>query len=77
MVNNLQNEMNDDVFSKVDNMWMLNEDETWNHLQTSIKSLSEFVSELEENVTKGYDEMFLKINGIGRHGNVFLINAKF
>ena len=64
-INSLQSEMNEGSFDKIDNMWMLNEEDAWTHLQTSVKSLSDFVSQLEENVDNSYDEMFHKINGLG------------
>ena len=64
-INSLQSEMNEGLFDKIDNMWMLNEEDAWTHLQTSVKSLSDFVSQLEENVNNSYDEMFHKINGLG------------
>ena len=65
-INNLQSEMNEGSFNKIDNMWMLNEEDAWTHLQASVKSLSNFVSQLEENVNNSYDEMFHKINGLGK-----------
>ena len=65
-INSLQSEMNEGSFDKIDNMWMLNEEDAWTHLQASVKSLSDFVAQLEENVNNSYDEMFHKINGLGK-----------
>ena len=60
---NLQCEMDGEPLGTVDSTWMLNEEDTWSYIQTSAKSLSALVLQLDERMNSLYDETCLNING--------------
>ena len=60
---NLQCEMDGEPLGTVDRTWMLNEEDTWSYIQTTAKSLSALVLQLDERMNSLYDETCLNING--------------
>ena len=60
---NLQCEMDGEPLGTVDSTWMLNEEDTWSYIQTTAKSLSALVLQLDERMNPLYDETCLNING--------------
>ena len=62
-VTNLQREMDGEPLGSVDSTWMLNEEDIWNYIQTTAKSLSALVLQLDERMNSLYDETCLNING--------------
>lgn len=72
-VKNLQCEMDGEPLGTVDSTWMLNEEDIWNYIQTTAKSLSALVLQLDERMNSLCEETCLNINGRSITG-VLLVN---